>query len=223
MVQARASTIAPPPPAPPQTAPPTIPAWPPDLALRKSVATLMKRCTALKNRFSALEPRIDGLVATQAANDSKLSSLVEAQQTIISTVTTLTEKIDIVVSRLEKLFEADPSPAPSPSPGRPSALAHQTSTSKYKVRHYLRFYLRMEYSNYVMSILPQLDSVLRLFPLQQCMATLRGNDVAAGDEVVTLSPDSVLSSHTPPATILHYQPRLHNPWTKHVSLYTLPS
>ncbi|KAK4325106.1 hypothetical protein Pmani_004261 [Petrolisthes manimaculis] len=31
--------------------------------------------------------------------------------------------------------------------------------------------------------------------------------VAAGDEVVTLSPDSVLSSHSPPATTLHY-------WTK---------
>ncbi|KAK3890016.1 hypothetical protein Pcinc_006013 [Petrolisthes cinctipes] len=109
------------------------PASPPDLALRKSVATLMARCTALENRFSALEARINGLVAAQAANDSKLSTLVEAQQAIISTVTTLTEKMDTVASRLEKLFESVPSPGPS-SPGRSSAPTHRTSTSKYRVR-----------------------------------------------------------------------------------------
>ncbi|KAK3891810.1 hypothetical protein Pcinc_004280 [Petrolisthes cinctipes] len=134
-VQARVTTIAPPqPPPPPQSAPPTSPASPPDLALRKSVATLMARCTALENCFSALEARIDGLVATQAANDSKLSTLVEAQQAIISTVTTLTEKMDTVASRLEKLFESVPSPGPSSSPGRSSAPTHRTSTSKYRVR-----------------------------------------------------------------------------------------
>ncbi|KAK3885525.1 hypothetical protein Pcinc_010266 [Petrolisthes cinctipes] len=137
-VQARVTTIAPPPPPPPppppQSAPPTSPASPPDMALRKSVATLMARCTALENRFSALEARIDGLVAAQAANDSKLSTLVEAQQAIISTVTTLTEKMDTVASRLEKLFESVPSPGPSSSPGRSSAPTHRTSTSKYRVR-----------------------------------------------------------------------------------------
>ncbi|KAK3885899.1 hypothetical protein Pcinc_009917 [Petrolisthes cinctipes] len=112
---------------------PTLPhlqTWP----SRKSVATLMARYTALENRFSALEARIDGLVAAQAANYSKLSTLVEAQQAIISTVTTLTEKMDTVASRLEKLFESVPSPGPSSSPGRSSAPTHQTSTSKYRVR-----------------------------------------------------------------------------------------
>ncbi|KAK3884721.1 hypothetical protein Pcinc_011039 [Petrolisthes cinctipes] len=136
-VQARVSTIAPPPPPPPpppQSAPPTSPASPPDLALRKSVATLMARCTDLENRFSALEARIDELVAAQAANDSKLSTLVEAQQAIISTVTILTEKMDTVASRLEKFFESVPSPGPSSSPGRSSAPTHRTSTSKYRVR-----------------------------------------------------------------------------------------
>ncbi|KAK3868771.1 hypothetical protein Pcinc_025809 [Petrolisthes cinctipes] len=61
---------------------------PTDVALRKSVATLMSRCTAFENRFSALVAWIDGLVAPQAANNSKLYTLVEARQAIISTAPT---------------------------------------------------------------------------------------------------------------------------------------
>lgn len=58
----------------------------------------MAQCMALENNFSGTESRIDRLDATNAAANSKLTSLVEDQQAVISAVTFLINKMDTIVS-----------------------------------------------------------------------------------------------------------------------------
>ncbi|MPC53343.1 hypothetical protein E2C01_047232 [Portunus trituberculatus] len=48
------------------------PASPQNLALRKGVQSLVARCTAIEDRFAALDARIDGLVAAHTATATKL-------------------------------------------------------------------------------------------------------------------------------------------------------
>ena len=79
------------------------------LDLRKSFSTLMCRCTALEDKFTTIDSRIDSLVAAHAVADSKLSTVVEAQQSIISAITIiyiLTNRMDFIGSQLEKLCES---------------------------------------------------------------------------------------------------------------------
>jgi len=131
----QAPAAAPPPPPPPpshQSVSRTSSASPPDLDLRKSVTSLMARCTALENRFTALETRIDTLVASHAASDSKLSTMVEAQQGVITAISFLTDKMDSVASRLEKLCVSFSLSGPSTSTDCLSTS--RSSTSKHKIR-----------------------------------------------------------------------------------------
>jgi len=102
---------------PPQNAtppPPTAPPYSPHadsaevVALRKAVASLEVRCTALTARFDAIDSRIDNLVSQQATSASTLASLVESHQVVITSVTALTEKLDVVASRLERLGDLMP-------------------------------------------------------------------------------------------------------------------
>lgn len=51
-----------------------------DLALCKSVASLVVQCTDLENHISAIDARINRIVATYAATDPYPTSLLEAQQ-----------------------------------------------------------------------------------------------------------------------------------------------
>ena len=111
----------PPPPPPPRPPPPPPPrslpgaaalapvSSPTDsaevLALRESVASLTSKCSALAARFDAIEARIDGLVNQFTTTERTLASLVESHQAIITTVTTFTEKLDALASRVEGFSE----------------------------------------------------------------------------------------------------------------------
>ncbi|MPC33900.1 hypothetical protein E2C01_027268 [Portunus trituberculatus] len=116
----------------------------PDLALRKAVHSLVSRCTAIEDCFAALDARIDGLVAVHTATATKLATLVESRQAVMSTVATITERMDTVASRLERLCDLFPVPS-TPSTGHSSTSSTlstlSTSTtssrslsSKHKVR-----------------------------------------------------------------------------------------
>lgn len=67
-----------------------------DLALREAVNTMMSRCSTFASRFDAIEARFDAM-------EAKFSGFVEAQQAVVTTLTVLTEKMDVLATRLGKL------------------------------------------------------------------------------------------------------------------------
>lgn len=107
---------------PPQCPPPPPPAWPrrdttsptqpsaptlpPQvLVLREAVANLTTRCTAITERFDAIEARIDSLATQNATTERTLASLVESHQAIMATVTTFSEKLKALTSRFEMVCD----------------------------------------------------------------------------------------------------------------------
>lgn len=115
-----------PPPPPPVTSP-TPPVSDEVIALRKAVATLESRCTALEARFLAMDARVDELVTQGATTAATLSGVVESNRTVITSVTTLTERFEAFASRLEKFGVF--SPVKSSSSGATSGSASPRSTS----------------------------------------------------------------------------------------------
>ena len=90
------------------------------LALRKAVNTMMSRCSSFASRFDAIEARLD-------ATEAKLDSLVEAQHAVVSTLTILTEKMDVVATRQGKINVE--SAVPSSSAARSHQRDARPSTS----------------------------------------------------------------------------------------------
>ncbi|KAG0728250.1 hypothetical protein GWK47_032886 [Chionoecetes opilio] len=129
----RAASPPPPPPATSSSSPcPTDSAA--VIVLPQTVTTLESRCTTLTARFDAIDARIDSLVS------HTLATLVESHQVVIASVTTLTEKLNVVVSRLERLGGLVPPKIPSPraSAGSAPALAPSSSvTRNTNVRAYV--------------------------------------------------------------------------------------
>ena len=122
------------PPPPPSMPVPSVPSSSqPDAALRKLVASLQVRCTALEERFASIDARIDSLVTAHTATAARLSNLAETQEVLASTVSVLAEKVDAVVDRLEKLFEVLPTSGQS-SQSRASSSTRRSPPSKRHVR-----------------------------------------------------------------------------------------
>ena len=135
--------VPPPPPPPPPPSLATSPSHPSPAesaevaALRQAVAALESRCTALSARFDTIDARIDSLVSQQASTSSTLASLVESNQVVIASVTALTEKLDAVASRLERLGDLTPPKTPpprSPSGTAPTPSSSAANKSKGKLR-----------------------------------------------------------------------------------------
>ncbi|XP_068247601.1 uncharacterized protein [Palaemon carinicauda] len=94
---------------------PTVTASSQVTTLHNAVDVLKSRCDSLTSRFEAIESRLeimdtridslitsfDNLTSKFATNDNTLQSLVEAQQVVITSVTTLTEKLDSLATHLE--------------------------------------------------------------------------------------------------------------------------
>ncbi|KAK7075868.1 hypothetical protein SK128_028009, partial [Halocaridina rubra] len=78
------------------------------IALRKAVATLESRCTALTARLDTIGARIDSMVTQQDTMERTLANLVESHHAVIDTITTLTDKFNKVASHLEKLTDVQP-------------------------------------------------------------------------------------------------------------------
>ena len=103
-------------------------------ALRKAVTTLETQYSALKARLDALDARDATLISQQASlnnqqaiNTSTLADLVEAHQTVIATVTGLNEKVDMVLTRLERM--GDPATQTSSSPNANAGSATPLASS----------------------------------------------------------------------------------------------
>ncbi|XP_068246569.1 uncharacterized protein [Palaemon carinicauda] len=110
-----------PPPPPPQPVS-TVSLNPPESAeiskLRTAVAALESHCTVLSTRFDAIDARFDSLIVQQATTASNLDTLVKTQQVLITSVASLTEKLDTVASCLERvsgLLPTQPPPLGAPS------------------------------------------------------------------------------------------------------------
>ncbi|XP_068229194.1 uncharacterized protein [Palaemon carinicauda] len=98
--------------------------------LRNAVDVLKSRCDSLTSSFEAIESRLesmhthmDSLVASFdhltskfATNDTTLQFLAEAQQVVITSVTTLTEKLDSLVTRPESVTNPHTGPLPRDTP-----------------------------------------------------------------------------------------------------------
>ncbi|XP_066964350.1 uncharacterized protein [Macrobrachium rosenbergii] len=125
-----------------------LPSIPPPVAassqvstLRNAVEVLKSRCDSLTSRFEAIESRlermdtrIDSLVASFdnltskfATKNIMLQSLVEAQQAVITSVTSLTEKLDSLATRLESV--TNPHGGPLPCDGPPIHARVTTASS----------------------------------------------------------------------------------------------
>lgn len=84
-------------------------------SLQKAVDSLNSQCASLAARLNTTEARFDavesrfGILAAPlanistklATNDTTLKSLLEAQQVIIASVTSLTDKLDSLATRFE--------------------------------------------------------------------------------------------------------------------------
>ena len=124
---------APPPPPPPAPSSPRPTDSADIIALRKSVATLESRCTALTARFDTIDARIDSMIAQQTATANTLASLVESHQVVITTITTLTDKLEKVASHLEKLTGVQPRSSSSSAP--PGSALSTSALRPNKTKH----------------------------------------------------------------------------------------
>jgi len=79
-------------------------------SLKSQCASLASRLNAIEARFDAIESRFDSLATSLAdlstnlaTNDITLKSLIEAQQVVITSVTSFTEKLDSLATRFETI------------------------------------------------------------------------------------------------------------------------
>lgn len=101
------------------------------------------------DKLGTIETRHYDLNSKEAATDATFASLVEAQQAVISTVTTLTEKLDVIASLNEQMNRASATPT-SHSSGmqgenaRPP-LPPYPGTANRRVKHNVYFALERIY------------------------------------------------------------------------------
>ncbi|MPC65203.1 hypothetical protein E2C01_059334 [Portunus trituberculatus] len=69
----------------------------------------MTRCASLETRLDTIEARMSSMVAIQAKTEATLATLVETQQACISSVNSLTERLETFVARFENASLQDAS------------------------------------------------------------------------------------------------------------------
>ena len=134
--QPQAPSLPPPPPPVSSPAPRTSAEI---IALRNAVAALESRCAALAARFDAIDARIDSLVSQGATAATTLSGLTESHGVVIASVSALTERLDVIASRLEKFADFSPTKPSPPCTASGNASVHSpTSSASRKTRGNLR-------------------------------------------------------------------------------------
>ncbi|MPC53281.1 hypothetical protein E2C01_047170 [Portunus trituberculatus] len=73
-------------------------------ALRNTVDKLMTRCASLETRLDTFEACMSSMVAIQAKTEATLATLVETQQASISSVSSLTERLETFVAHFENAY-----------------------------------------------------------------------------------------------------------------------
>lgn len=77
-------------------------------AQHDAVVALKTRLASLTEHFDAIEARLDGLVSKQAIFEITLNTIVESQKVEISTITVLTEKLDLMATCFENITPIPP-------------------------------------------------------------------------------------------------------------------
>ncbi|XP_045127728.1 uncharacterized protein LOC123514145 [Portunus trituberculatus] len=91
------------------------------LALRQAVNDLKTRCASLESRLDAIEATLHNLVVGHASTEATLDFLVESHQTILSTLSSFTQRFDDFAARLGELN--------GPPPSRVAARIKSSSSS----------------------------------------------------------------------------------------------
>ncbi|MPC48413.1 hypothetical protein E2C01_042185 [Portunus trituberculatus] len=135
------------------------------------------RCTALEDRFASFDTKTDGLANSHAVTASRISTLLKSQETIVSSVSTLAERIPLplALSNCVSYFPVLGSlPRVTPFPTLFSLL-HSSSTFvidfqlkllSWKVRGVTRFDKLLLLKAYVFSHQPRVKFLHEAFPGQ---------------------------------------------------------
>lgn len=73
------------------------------MVLCDAVSAMITCCTVLSTRLDTIKIRLNDLISKQDTTDTKFATLVEAQQAVISTISTLTKKLDVIIFRPEQM------------------------------------------------------------------------------------------------------------------------